>query len=60
LQADVVLAPGNSGGPLVDMEGSVVGIASMILSPGIALAVPSHVVCAFVEHSRRAQWRQAA
>ena len=56
----MVLAPGNSGGPLVDMEGNVVGIASMILSPGIALAVPSHVVCAFVEHSRRAQWRQAA
>lgn len=48
LQADVVLAPGNSGGPLVDTSGRVVGIASMILSPGIALAIPSHVVTRFL------------
>lgn len=48
LQADVVLAPGNSGGPLADSRGRVVGIACMILSPGIALAVPSNVVARFV------------
>jgi serine protease Do len=48
LQADVSLAPGNSGGPLADTAGRVVGIASMILSPGIAIAVPSHVVNRFV------------
>jgi serine protease Do len=48
LQADVELAPGNSGGPLVDTEGRVVGIASMIVSPGIALAIPSHVIQSFV------------
>lgn len=48
VQADVVLAPGNSGGPLVNAAGQVVGIASMVVSPGIALAVPSHIVNRFV------------
>src|SRR5436190_19558298 len=48
LQADVSLAPGSSGGPLADAAGAVVGIASMVLGPGIAVAVPSHVVRRFV------------
>jgi serine protease Do len=48
LQADVSLAPGSSGGPLADASGAVVGIASMVLSPGIAVAVPMHVVRRFV------------
>jgi serine protease Do len=53
LQADLVLAPGNSGGPLANVAGAVVGIASMILSPGIAIAVPSHVVRRFVARTER-------
>jgi serine protease Do len=48
LQADVDLAPGNSGGPLADSSGAVVGVASMVVGPGIALAVPSHVVSRFM------------
>ncbi len=44
LQADLALAPGNSGGPLANAHGEVVGLASMIVSPGIALATASHVV----------------
>ena len=40
VQADVRLAPGNSGGPIADVEGNVIGIAAMIVS-GLALAVPA-------------------
>lgn len=39
VQADLRLAPGNSGGPLADSEGRVVGINTMIVA-GLALAVP--------------------
>ena len=47
VQADIRLAPGNSGGPLADAEGRVVGINTMIAS-GLALAVPSNAVAAFL------------
>ena len=53
VQADVDLFPGNSGGPLVNAEGQVVGINSMVMGPGIALAVPSHVAVEFLAESDR-------
>jgi serine protease Do len=45
--ADVRLAPGNSGGPLADAAGRVVGVNSMVAG-GLALAVPAEVVRAFL------------
>lgn len=46
--ADVRLAPGNSGGPLVDAEGKLVGINSMVVN-GLGVAVPAVLVQEFVE-----------
>jgi serine protease Do len=39
IQADLKLAPGNSGGPLADGGGRVVGVNAMIAG-GLALAIP--------------------
>ena len=43
IQADVQLAPGNSGGPLANARGEVVGVNTMIAG-GVGLAIPSNSV----------------
>jgi serine protease Do len=48
IRSDVGLAPGNSGGPLVNTAGGVVGINTMIVGGDLGVAIPSHVVEAFV------------
>ena len=48
--ADVRLAPGNSGGPLVDAAGRLVGINSMVVN-GLGVAVPATLVRQFVERA---------
>ena len=47
LQADIRLAAGNSGGPLADAQGRVIGINTAI-ARGLALAVPSQAVVSFL------------
>jgi serine protease Do len=47
------LRPGNSGGPLVDAHGRLVGINTMMAGPDVGLAVPVHVVKAFLRHALR-------
>ena len=44
VQANITLLPGNSGGPLADVQGRVVGINAMVMGPRTALAVPSATV----------------
>jgi len=54
IAADIRLAPGNSGGPLVDAEGKLVGVNSMIVG-GLGVAVPASVVHAFVTRATSAR-----
>jgi serine protease Do len=46
IQADLRLAPGNSGGPLTDARGHLIGLNAMIAG-GLALAIPVRDVCRF-------------
>lgn len=43
------LRPGNSGGPLVDSEGRLVGINTMMTGPDTGLAIPVDVAKAFLK-----------
>ncbi len=43
------MRPGHSGGPLVDVEGRLVGINTMIAGPDVGFAVPLHAVKAFLK-----------
>ena len=41
--------PGHSGGPLVDAEGRLVGINTVMAGPDVGLAVPVHVIKSFLK-----------
>jgi len=55
IQSDVRLAPGNSGGPLADVHGRVIGINTMVAG-SLALAIPSNEVLAFLLGEMGGHW----
>jgi serine protease Do len=63
LQTDAAINRGNSGGPLVTVDGTVVGVTSAIFSPsggsvGLGFAIPAETVAA-VTHELEAHGRVA-
>ncbi len=60
LQTDAAINRGNSGGPMFDMKGQVIGINNAIFSPtggsvGIGFAIPAEVASPIVERLKQGQ-----
>ncbi|XP_012569478.1 putative protease Do-like 14 isoform X2 [Cicer arietinum] len=55
LQTDCAINVGNSGGPLVNMDGEIVGVNIMkvLSADGLGFSVPINSVCKIIEHFKK-------
>jgi len=53
LRADVQLAPGNSGGPLLNAAGEVIGLNAMIFGGDQSVAIPASLIRLFIASARK-------
>lgn len=49
IQAGLHLRPGHSGGPMLNTDGALVGVNTMIAGPLVGLAIPSYEVSRFLK-----------
>jgi serine protease Do len=59
LRTDVQLAPGNSGGPLLNATGEVIGLNAMIFGGDQSVAIPSSLIQSFLAGARKDKTTEA-